>query len=289
MSSFDLLRERLGHALDCARRIAESSRGLIFSLQEPQDAIRRLRRDLPHLNNQVLAVFNGDPLLTADLRHELESVAQDSFRMADWAASTQYELRVLFDTDLANPSAPPRYGKANHDAFQECERYRQAVFESCHQTFLVANRVCAATDKATSASPPFPLPNLADDREPPSSGNDLAAPSERTEAPKDAVGVAGCRDALLQQLKPAVRLAYRAYEYAEAKSENRLEDRAAYDLLEEEGIPEDSKDWGDLEGYELPAFATWTRYLRDARSLLGESKHSPRRARSSGKSIARGD
>jgi hypothetical protein len=82
----------------------------------------------------------------------------------------------------------------------------------------------------------------------------------------------------------APRLAYRAFDAAQRRAERELEDREAYDLLKEEGMPEED---GALADYLLPAFDTWARYLRVARKALGEQKYSPRAGRPTGKSIVR--
>jgi hypothetical protein len=96
-------------------------------------------------------------------------------------------------------------------------------------------------------------------------------------------------DALIRQMEPAVRLAWLSYCYAEVKAAKRLEDREAYNLVNEEGIPEGAGDRGELSDYELPSFDTWSRYLRDARRLLGESKYTRRHGRPYGKSVVRQD
>jgi hypothetical protein len=83
-------------------------------------------------------------------------------------------------------------------------------------------------------------------------------------------------------MTPSVKKAYLSFLYAEAKAEKRLEDIAAYEWLRENGLGDDAD---ELVNYELPIFKTWTRYLRRARSATGEQKYTPRRGRSSGKSI----
>jgi hypothetical protein len=88
-------------------------------------------------------------------------------------------------------------------------------------------------------------------------------------------------------MEPAVRRAYLAFCYAETKAGKRLEDREAYNLLRDEGIPDDA---GELGDYKLPhAFDTWARYLRDARNVLDERKYTRRGGRPVGKSIVKGD
>jgi hypothetical protein len=72
----------------------------------------------------------------------------------------------------------------------------------------------------------------------------------------------------------------------ESKKERRLTDQEAYDLLREEGFPENAN---ELTDYRLPAFDTWGRYLRQARGLTGEQKYTRRRGRPVGKSIVKSE
>jgi hypothetical protein len=97
------------------------------------------------------------------------------------------------------------------------------------------------------------------------------------------------RDEYIQRMERAVRLAYLAFYYAESRAGRRLEDREAHELLKEEGIPEGAGERGELAEYQLPSFDTWSRYLREARSQLGEQKHTRRSGRQHGKSIMSGD
>ena len=285
MSSFDLLSVSLGRALDCARRIAESSGASLNGLHEPQNEIRRLRRDLPHLNQQVMAVFAGDERLADDLRQELTCVEDAGCQMADWVILTQKELRELLAAGRTDPDAYMRFGPANHEAHEEYGRQRQAVLESCERAYLVSHRVCSAIDKASIARPTVAARNPVAASGFPLPGNDPTAIPKRAEVPEETVSKPPSRDDQIQQLEPAVRRAYLAYEYAEMKAVKRLEDREAYDLLKEEGIPEGYGNRGNLAEYEPPAFDTWAKYLRTARKLLGESKYTPRKGRPTGKSV----
>jgi hypothetical protein len=74
-----------------------------------------------------------------------------------------------------------------------------------------------------------------------------------------------------------------------AKEGKPLEDQEAYTLLKEKGIPTGAGERGELAEYQLPAFATWARYLRDARKVLNEQKYSRRRGRPHGPSVVRYD
>jgi len=93
---------------------------------------------------------------------------------------------------------------------------------------------------------------------------------------------------ILAGLKPSDRKAYLAYQYAETMVGRRLQDREAYDWLEENGIDTSRGDVGELADYELPAFDTWAKQLRNARKPLGEQKYTRRGGRAAGKSIVAG-
>ena len=64
-----------------------------------------------------------------------------------------------------------------------------------------------------------------------------------------------------------------------------LEDREAYNWLKENGIDTSKGDIGELTGYKLPAFDTWSKQLRNARKPLGEQKYTRRTGRATGRSI----
>ena len=82
----------------------------------------------------------------------------------------------------------------------------------------------------------------------------------------------------LEKCKPSERQAYFSFKLAEAKKQRRLEDREAYDFLEEFLDEEDWPNDGtkELTDYELPGFETWTRQLRIARAATNERKYTPR-------------
>ncbi len=114
-------------------------------------------------------------------------------------------------------------------------------------------------------------------------------PGELNSAPaQGAIASGATREEVLRGIKPACQKAYLSYEYAESKAGKRLEDREAYELLEEEGIPTDKGNSGELTDYELPDFPTWSRYLRTARNALDEQKYTPRAGRKTGRSITSG-
>jgi hypothetical protein len=97
------------------------------------------------------------------------------------------------------------------------------------------------------------------------------------------------RETILLQLQPADRKAYLSFQYAESKAGKRLQDQEAYELLNEESIPTDQGDLGELTDYELPTKETWTRQVRNARYALGEQKYTPRAGRSIGGSVVKKD
>ena len=124
---------------------------------------------------------------------------------------------------------------------------------------------------------------------------DLAAKQERSEgtgktAGQSAVTSGAAREAVLRDLKPSVRKAYLAFQYAETMNERRLEDRDAYNWLRDNGIDQGKGDLGELTDYEPRlSFATWGRQVREARGRLGEQKHTRRAGRAAGSSIVRRD
>jgi len=87
------------------------------------------------------------------------------------------------------------------------------------------------------------------------------------------------RDSAFKALEPAEQKAYLAFQYAESRMGRGLQDRDAHELLEEEGIPSDGGNTGDLIDYEPPNFDTWSRQLRTARRALGEQKRRRGRGR----------
>ena len=94
---------------------------------------------------------------------------------------------------------------------------------------------------------------------------------------------------IFEQLEPAIQKAYLSYEYAESKVEKKLQDRDAYEYLNEYGVTSNEGDLGDLTDYLLPAFNTWSRQLRSARHALREQKYTSRAGRPSGSSVVRSD
>lgn len=81
----------------------------------------------------------------------------------------------------------------------------------------------------------------------------------------------------LPKLPASHRKAYMSFLYAEAKTERKLQDKDAYDLLKEDGI--DVEKTNELHDYMLPPFDTWSRYLRRARNATSEQKNTPRSGR----------
>lgn len=75
--------------------------------------------------------------------------------------------------------------------------------------------------------------------------------------------------------RPCEEKAYALFQYAEMQAEKELEDREAYDWLNQHDWPKDL--FAGAVDYELPEFSTWTRYLRGGRRLHGNPKR-PRRA-----------
>jgi hypothetical protein len=89
----------------------------------------------------------------------------------------------------------------------------------------------------------------------------------------------------LEGLSPAVQQAWRQYQCAIQSRPDlgvRGTDREIYDYLKE--TLADEKD-----GFRLPAFDTWQRYLRTARRTLDCRKHNPRHGRPHGPSVVTED
>ncbi len=84
------------------------------------------------------------------------------------------------------------------------------------------------------------------------------------------------------ELPDRVLAACSSYRIAEQRMDPPAKtDREAYEWLEEHSEL--------TEGYTLPSFETWTRYLRDGRQKIGEQKNRPRSGRSAGSSIVSQD
>jgi hypothetical protein len=88
----------------------------------------------------------------------------------------------------------------------------------------------------------------------------------------------------LEGLKPAVRRAWGLYQSAVAAcpdlGQPGTTDLKVYDFLKGTLA-------GEQDGFRLPAFDTWQRYLSTARRALNCRKHEPRHARPHGRSIVR--
>ncbi len=97
------------------------------------------------------------------------------------------------------------------------------------------------------------------------------------------------RKEILDGLEPADRKAYFSFHYVAIRLERQpklLQDREAYDWLQENGIDASRDDVGELADYQRPLnFESWRRQLSEARKLLGEQKYIPRAGRATGRSI----
>jgi hypothetical protein len=97
------------------------------------------------------------------------------------------------------------------------------------------------------------------------------------------------RARVFQEMVPCERKAYLVFHFAETKKGERLEDREAYDYVNENGVDQDKGDVGELTNYELPEFDTWARQLRKARKALQEQKYKKRGAPRATRSIVKGN
>ncbi len=136
------------------------------------------------------------------------------------------------------------------------DSYRQATVYSFDGDFVKA--ILAVLPVAISVEPPVV-------------GGGVETPESKTPAG-------------LSSLSPAVKKAWASWKLAESQHAENLIDQQAYDWLN--GQPDETF-FGDLVGYELPAFDTWQRYLREARRATGENKNLPRADRATGVSVAK--
>jgi len=81
-----------------------------------------------------------------------------------------------------------------------------------------------------------------------------------------------------QKLTPANERAYQSYCVAEQKL-GKCTDKKAYAWLKEQGI----------EGYDLPTFATWQKYVRNGRKHYKTNKNTPRAGRKTSSPLAKDD
>ncbi len=85
-------------------------------------------------------------------------------------------------------------------------------------------------------------------------------------------------------LPQAVRIAWASWKLAESAHSKWPTDKVAYDWLKELA---DDRFVGELAGYSLPSFDTWSKYVRQARSHFRENKNTRRAGRATGSSIVR--
>lgn len=152
---------------------------------------------------------------------------------------------------------PPRKGMSPRDAaicIKKCLDWCQAK---------------RSRDEASSSNH-----RLGNSCEAPEFARNGEAASISTELPKTSpVQTSGNKKA---ELPKGIQMAYESFKLAEAKTGSELAKKEAYDWLKEFGPAE----------YQLPAFDTWERYVREGQEHYGTQKNHPRGARSS-RSIAR--
>ena len=119
-----------------------------------------------------------------------------------------------------------------------------------------------ATNWASATPPPAAKPDESE------GDSGAGSTSVQSKIPSDVT-----REAVFNQLEPAARKAYLACQYAETMNTRTLQDWGAHEWLKENGIHQDKGDLGELTDYQLPAFETWSRYVRKARKALGEQKY----------------
>lgn len=92
------------------------------------------------------------------------------------------------------------------------------------------------------------------------------------------------------KLEPAMRKAYFAFLIAEEKAGQKLQDRDAYNFINEMKLADSWQSIEELNGYRLPmSFDTWARQIREARKTLGENKHVKRSGRKGGSIVSEND
>ena len=88
----------------------------------------------------------------------------------------------------------------------------------------------------------------------------------------------------VDELRRGEKKALYAYNVAEQRNDRELTDIEAHRWLKEHIA---ASDHGDESDYNLPSFDTWSRYLRQARRKLGQSKYHRQADRTSGRSIVK--
>jgi len=94
----------------------------------------------------------------------------------------------------------------------------------------------------------------------------------------------------LATIRAADKKAYFTYAYAETNL-GHVTDKRAYEWLKDNGLPDEVQSpelANELAGYELPAFPTWAKQVRNARKVLGEQKYEKRADKKPGRSIVSG-
>jgi hypothetical protein len=140
----------VGRFDDCAREISYVGISILSDPESFSEKLRRLRRDLPYLNQQALANIPTDEPLAAKLQHELACAEEDALRMADWAVSAQAELERLLRsyTPSSSPDAAERFGQAQNQAFAKAGGLQQAIFVSCNCALETVNAIRATAERA---------------------------------------------------------------------------------------------------------------------------------------------
>jgi hypothetical protein len=172
-----------------------------------------------------------------------------------WAVNPEGARRWGYSTRFASETDEDRYHR--HKLIRHgCERLLDHL-RRIHQIASDAEQNEATSARTTSSA----LPRTDADREP--------------TTPSDDPGLA-------PKLAPSREKAYLQFLAAVATDPNRLSgapDSEVYSSVKEH-----------LEaGERLPSFATWSRYLREAREVHSAQKNTPRSGRPTGKSVVRED
>ncbi len=138
----------------------------------------------------------------------------------------------------------------------------------------LANSASAAIEICLSSMAPDTKMPL---KEPP----EVAASTTEAGEPKGPAKQPKISDVLM----PCETKAYSLFQYAEDQTERRLQDREAYDWLNENGWPEGL--FAGASDYELPTFDTWAKHVRVARNAHGTSKRRRRAPSTTTRSVIR--
>ena len=155
------------------------------------------------------------------------------------------------------------------------------------------NEVWALAERLEAGEPEDVTPQQAEEDD---SAGPVSPAAEQEDGGQESAGEPSSKpqEEQVSPLVPAAKKAYYSYSWAERKLTEagyaKVTDRQAYDWFRDNGLPDEREATdlaGELEGYELPAFDTWSRQVRTARDVLRSQKYSRRAGRPTGRSVVR--